>query len=166
VFDDFNTFRAVLDEGLTKLGISLSQAEKKVLARAVSWRDENAPPVISKIHKPTKVEANPLEGLFEATIEGNRCVVEYESDPELRDSEQVPLQEPGEIEGFIRREVWPHAEDAWVDGSKTQLGYELSFNRYFYKLQPLRSLDAIKKDILVLERETEGLLQEIVGRSI
>src|SRR5262249_40138867 len=128
VFDDFNTFRAFVEEGLSKLSINLSKAEKKVLVRAVSWRDENAPPVISKIHKPGKVEPNPLQGLFEATIEGNRCVVEYEPDTDLRDSEQVPLREVGGIEAFIRREVLPYAGDAWVDESKTQIGYEISFN--------------------------------------
>jgi type I restriction enzyme M protein len=166
LFDDFNDFRTVLDEGLSKLSISLSQPERKVLARAVSWRDESAPPVISKIHKPGKVQANPLEGLFEATIEGKRCIVEYEPDTDLRDSEEVPLQEPGGIEAFIRREILPYAKDAWIDGRKTQIGYEISFTRYFYKPQPLRPVQEIKKDILTVERETEGLLNEIIGSSV
>ncbi len=61
------------------------------------------------------------------------------------------------------REVLPHAADAWVDDSKTAIGYEISFNRYFYKPQPLRPLDAIRTDILALEKETEGLLARIVG---
>jgi type I restriction enzyme M protein len=90
-------------------------------------------------------------------------VVEYEPDSELRDTEQIPLQEPGGIEVFIRREVHPHAPDAWIDGSKTEIGYEISFNRYFYKPQPLRSLEAIRADILAVEKETEGLLARIVG---
>jgi type I restriction enzyme M protein len=60
----------------------------------------------------------------------------------------------------------PYAEDAWVDENKLQIGYEISFNRFFYKPQPLRPLDEIKKDILALERETEGLLKEIIGSSI
>ena len=76
------------------------------------------------------------------------------------------MQEAGGIEAFIRREVLPHAADAWVDELKTQIGYEISFNRYFYKPQPLRSLDEIKKDILALEQETEGLLKEIVEGSV
>ena len=126
--------------------------------------DESAPPVMRKVHKHGKPD--PLHGLYEATVGGKRCVVEYEPDTELRDSEQVPLQEAGGIEAFIRREVLKHAEDAWVDKSKTQTGYEISFNRYFYKPTPLRSLDEIKKDILALERETEGLLKEIVGGSV
>jgi type I restriction enzyme M protein len=166
VFDDFNDFRAMLDEALGKLAINLSQAEKKVLARAVSWRDESAPRVIKKIHKPGNIKANPLQGLFEATIEGRRCVVEYEPDTDLRDTEQVPVQENGGIEAFMEREVLPYAKDAWVDKSKTEIGYEISFNRHFYKPLPLRSLDEIKKEVLGFEQQTEGLLKEIVGGSV
>jgi type I restriction enzyme M protein len=123
----------------------------------------DAPPVIRRIHKSRKPA--PLHGLFETTIKGKHAVVEYEPDSDLRDNEQVPLQESGGIEAFIRREVLPHTEDAWVNESKTEIGYEISFNRYFYKPQPLRSLEEIRKDILALESETEGLLKEIVGLS-
>lgn len=125
--------------------------------------DETAPPVMRKVHKPGKVEPDPLHGLFEATIGGKRCVVEYEPDPELRDTEQVPLLEEGGIEAFLAREVLPHAPDAWFDPSTVKIGYEISFTRYFYKPVPLRSLDEIRADIRVLERQTEGLLAEIVG---
>jgi len=126
--------------------------------------DENAPPVIRKIRKPGKAEANPLHGLFEVVIDGKTCIVEYEPDTELRDNEQVPLLENGGIEGFIRREVLPYAPDAWVEDTKTQIGYEISFNRYFHKPQPLRSLGEISADIMALEKETEGLLDEIIGK--
>ena len=71
------------------------------------------------------------------TIDGKARVVEYEPDSELRDTETVPLTEPGGIEAFIRREVLPHAPDAWIDEAKTTIGYEISFTRYFYKPQPL-----------------------------
>jgi len=64
---------------------------------------------------------------------------------------------------MVEREVLPHAPDAWVDEEATKIGYEVSFTRYFYKPQPLRTLEAIRADILALERETEGLLSEIVG---
>ncbi|HEX5472487.1 MAG TPA: hypothetical protein VFW73_11400, partial [Lacipirellulaceae bacterium] len=66
-------------------------------------------------------------------------------------------------EAFLQREVLPHAPDAWYDESATKVGYEISFNRYFYKPQPLRSLEEIRADIWALESETEGLLAEIVG---
>jgi type I restriction enzyme M protein len=125
--------------------------------------DETAPPVIRKIHKGGKVAADPLRGLFEATIDGKRCSVEYEADTDLRDTEQVPLLEPGGIEAFVRREVLPHVPDAWYDPESVRTGYEVSFTRYFYKPQSLRTLEEIRADILALEKETEGLLAEIIG---
>jgi len=124
---------------------------------------EDGAPVIRRIHKPGKVAADPLRGLFPVTIDGKRCVVEYEPNSELRDTETVPLKEPGGIEAFIRREVLPHAPDAWIDEAKTTIGYEISFARYFYRPQPLRPLEAIRKDILALERETDGLMADIIG---
>jgi type I restriction enzyme M protein len=124
---------------------------------------ESAPPVIRKIHKPGKAKPDHLRGLFEATISGKRCVVEYEPDTDLRDSEQVPLLEAGGVDAFIRREVLPYAPDAWVDEGATKIGYEISFTRYFYKPQPLRSLDEIRADIMALEKESAGLLSDIVG---
>ena len=66
-------------------------------------------------------------------------------------------------EAFLRREVLPHATDAWYDPASVKTGYEVSFTRYFYKPQPLRSPEEIRADILALERETEGLLGEIVS---
>lgn len=87
------------------------------------------------------------------------------STPCARDTETVPLKEPGGIEAFIRREVLPHAPDAWIDGAKTTVGYEISFTRYFFKPQALRSLEAIRADISALERETDGLMVDIIGAS-
>lgn len=130
--------------------------------RATAERDEAAPPVVRKVHK-AGVGPDPLRGLFAATVGGRARVVEYEPDPELRDTEQVPLLEPGGIDAFLRREVLPHAADAWYDPASVRVGYEISFTRYFYKPQPLRTLEEIRADILAVERETEGLLAEIVG---
>jgi len=125
--------------------------------------DESAPPVIRKIHKPGKAEADPVRGLFPATIAGKKCVVEYEPDSDLRDTEQVPLLEDGGIEAFIRREVLPHVPDAWVDEESAKIGYEVSFTRYFYKPKPMRTLEEIRSDIVALDKETEGLLGQIIG---
>jgi type I restriction enzyme M protein len=125
-------------------------------------RDEHAPPVIRKIHK-KGTKADPLRGLFPATIDGKPAVVEYEPDPELRDTEQIPLLEPGGIDAFLEREVLPHAPDAWYSPDSVKTGYEVSFTRHFYKPQPLRSLEEIRADILALEKETDGLLAEIIG---
>jgi type I restriction enzyme M protein len=125
-------------------------------------RADDAPCVISKIHK-KGTAADPLRGLFKATIDGKRAIVEYESDPDLRDTEQVPLLEAGGIDAFLRREVLPYAPDAWYGADSVKTGYEISFTRYFYRPKPLRTLEEIRADILALEKETEGLLGEIIG---
>jgi len=138
-----------------------SPKEIKALKESAE-RADDAPPVIKKIYK-KGTAADPLRGLFAATIEGKPVVVEYEPDTDLRDTEQVPLLEEGGIEAFIRREVLPYAPDAWIDGSNNKIGYEISFSRYFYKPQPLRMLEEIRADILALEKDTEGLLDEIIG---
>ena len=127
-------------------------------------RSETAPPVIKKIHK-RGAEADPLRGRFEATVNGKPTVVEYEPDTDLRDTEQIPLQEEGGIEAFLQREVLPYAADAWYQPDSVRIGYEISFTRYFYKPQPMRTLEEIRADILTLEKETEGLLGEILGES-
>jgi len=126
--------------------------------------DESAPAVIKKMHRPGTA-ADPLHGLFEVTIKGTQRVVEYEPDTDLRDTEQVPLLEEGGIEAFIKREVLPYMPDAWFAPGSAKVGYEINFNRYFYKPQPLRTLEEIRADILALEQETEGLLLEIIGGS-
>ncbi|MBK7246037.1 MAG: SAM-dependent DNA methyltransferase [Flavobacteriales bacterium] len=163
VFNDLIELDKALDAAEKELKFSLSKPERKLLVNAVSYRDEAAPPVIKKVHKPGKAKADPLHGLFEAVVDGKNCVIECEPDGELRDYEQIPLLEGGGIEAFIRREVLPYAPEAWIDEGATKIGYEVSFNRYFYKPQPLRSLEEIRSDIVTLEKETEGLLNEIIS---
>jgi type I restriction enzyme M protein len=82
-----------------------------------------------------------------------------ESDPELRDTENVPLKE--KIEDYFKREVLPNVPDAWIDESKTKIGYELPLNRHFYRYEPPRPLDDIKSDIKKLESEILSLLKEV-----
>ena len=142
-------------------GRAYSAKEIKAL-KEEAGRSESAPPLIRKVHK-RGTAADPLRGRFPATIGGRPAVVEYEPDPELRDTEQVPLLEEGGIEAFLHREVLPYAPDAWYVPESVKTGYEISFTRYFYKPQPLRPLEEIRAEILALERETEGLLEEIVG---
>ena len=163
--NDFNAFLPSFEALASKAGVKLTSKRLKLLQNSLARKDESALPVIKKVHKPGKAEADPLHGRFEATVNGKLCVVEYEPDSELRDTEQVPLLEQGGIEAFIQREVLPHAADAWIDENSVKTGYEVSFTRYFYKPQPLRSLEEIRADILALEKETEGLLEEIIGRS-
>lgn len=164
----FGYHKITVERPLRIAGIDPTRAYKakeiKVL-KAEAERSEDAPPVIRKIHKSAKVEADPLRGRFEVTIDGKPRVVEYEPDTDMRDTEQVPLLEEGGIEAFVGREVLPHVPDAWVDESKTRIGYEISFTRHFYKPQPLRTLDEIRTNLEALEAEAEGLLDEIVGRT-
>ena len=124
-------------------------------------RSPTAAAVIKKIHK-SGIEPDSLRGLFSATIKGKPAVVEYEPDPDLRDTEQVPLLHKGSIEAFLRREVLPYAPDAWYVPGGVKVGYEISFTRHFYQPQPMRPLEEIRADIVALERETEELLAEIV----
>jgi type I restriction enzyme M protein len=167
LFEDHNVFREHVFAALWKLDIKLPAADSKQLYKAVSWREESAPPVIAKIHKSGKggksatTQPDPLHGLYEVTIDGKKSVVEYETDSDLRDSEQIPLLEEGGVEAFIRREVLPYTPDAWVKKDATKIGYEVSFTRHFYQPPQLRTLAQISSDILALEQETEGLLSEI-----
>lgn len=167
VFNDHNEFRAHFDATMKKRDKKLSAAEKKAIFKAVSWRDEKAPAVIAKRSKLKASEK------FEQTYNGSfleksgkdRFVVEYEADSDLRDTEQVPLKEPGGIDAFFAREVLPHATNAWIALEATKIGYEVSFARYFYKPAPLRTLEQIRADILRLDEQTDGLLHKIVGNA-
>ena len=82
-------------------------------------------------------------------------------DSSLRDTENIPLTM--DIQEYMEKEVLPHVPDAWVDHSKTNIGYEVNFTKYFYQYKPLRSLDDIRKDIMAIEQETDGLLKEVIG---
>ena len=157
---DYNAFIVAVEDS-----IKLSPKRLKLLQTALAVKDESAAPVIRKLHKAGKVAPDPLHGRFEAAVGGKPCVVEYEPDPELRDTEQIPLLEPGGIEAFFRREVLPHVPDAWIESDATKIGYEISFTRHFYKPQPLRTLEEIRADIEALEKETEGLLDQILVKT-
>ena len=161
----FGYWKVTVERPLRLRGID---PERTYAAKEIKALKENAeraddgPPVIKKIHK-KGTAADPLRGLFQTIIGGKPTVVEYEPDSDLRDTEQVPLLEEGGIEVFLRREVLPHAVDAWFVEDSVKTGYEISFTRYFYKPLPLRTLEKIRADILALEKETEGLLGEIIG---
>ncbi|MBL0419737.1 SAM-dependent DNA methyltransferase [Ramlibacter sp. AW1] len=165
VFDDHNAFRTRFDATMKAHGKKLGAAEKKAIYNAVSWRDETAPPVIAKRGKLKAGEhfEPGYDGVYLEQVGKDRFMIEYEADTDLRDTEQVPLKEPGGIEAFFFREVLPHAPDAWIAMDATKIGYEISFARYFYKPAPLRSLEEIRADIMKLEQQTEGLLDKIVG---
>ncbi len=167
IFDNaaFGYWKVTVERPLRLVGADPQRvykaAEVKVLKES-GERSEDAPAIIRKIHK-RGTQANSLQGLFATTIDGKRSIVEYEPDSDLRDTEQVPLQEKGGVEAFLEREVLPYAADAWYPPDKVKIGYEISFNRYFYKPKPMRSLGEIRADILATEAETEGLLGDILG---
>ncbi|MHC1781955.1 MAG: N-6 DNA methylase [Anaerolineaceae bacterium] len=162
----FGYWKVIVERPLRLAGIDparvYSPSEIKAL-KDKTEKTEDAPAVIKKIHKKGTLP-DPLHGLFEAVVDGKPCVVEYETDADLRDSEQIPLLEEGGIDAFLRREVLPYAPDAWYNPDSVKIGYEISFTRYFYKPQPMRSLEEIRTDILALEKETDGLLDEIIGK--
>jgi type I restriction enzyme M protein len=97
-------------------------------------------------------------------LENDKVVLDKKGKPKadtsLRDNEDVPLKES--IDEYFKREVLPHVPNAWIDHSKTKVGYEINFTRYFYKYKPLRSLDEIRADILKLEQETDGMIKTIL----
>ncbi|OOP72123.1 type I restriction-modification system subunit M [Clostridium beijerinckii] len=161
--NDYNLFLKELTTVANNLSVKLPTKRLNLIKNNLATVDENAEKVIKKIHKKGKAEANPLYGLFSSVVDGKECIVEYEADANLRDTEQIPLLHDGGIEQFFKEEVLSFAPDAWIDESKTQIGYEISFTKYFYKPVKLRTLEEITADIKALEAETDGLLNEIIG---
>lgn len=157
---DYNAFRQEIEAASKPHKIKWNAKRWKLVQTVLATRHESADPVIRREAKASKTDvAEPLYGRY-VTEAG--MLVEYEPDADLRDTEQVPLLEDGGIGAFFRREVLPYVPDAWIDDAATKVGYEISFTRYFYKPTPLRTLDKIRADIEALEKETEGLLGEIL----
>ena len=84
-----------------------------------------------------------------------------EPDSELRDYENIPLKE--DIHAYFAREVLPHVPDAWIDESKTKVGYEIPFNRHFYQYMPPRPLEEIEADIKTIEQDILQMLREVTA---
>lgn len=176
---DYNAFESLVDRAEMRLKLDLSAQERKQILSAVSWRDERAAKVVKKTHKLAGPKLKEILKELGATAE-QLCdhgywpsvtsgeYVEYEPDSELRDTENIPLDRDPKvpatqvIHGYFLREVRPHVDDAWLALDKTVIGYEISFNKYFYQHKPLRSLAEVTREILQLESETEGLLKELV----
>lgn len=115
--------------------------------------------------KATKLKAATLKKIrpFITEKDSEAQPIVGEPDPELRDTEIIPFTYKGGIDAFVKNEVLTYTPDAWVDEKKTQIGYELSFTKYFYKPVQMRSMDEIVADLKALETETEGMLKEILG---
>lgn len=161
--DDFNAFSESTKAAAKKLKLDLKPADLKAILDAVSWRDPAAKPICNSV---SQLELSPdcdWDELrcYSPHIDDGTCY-HYEPDSELRDTENVPLTYPGGIVAYFQKEVLPHVPDAWVDEEKTVIGYEISFNKYFYQHQPLRPLEDVVAEIRQLETETEGLLEQIL----
>ena len=134
----------MLDEALKEAELKLPAPAKRAVLSALSERDETA-----------------------AVCRGRNG--EPEPDPELRDTERVPLTET--VEDFFEREVLPHVPDAWIDESKRDpkdgqvgvVGYEINFNRHFYRYTPPRPLEDIERDIQAIEADIMRMLSEVTG---
>ena len=118
--------------------------------------------------KATKLKATVLKKIrpFITVKDANANPVTGEADSDLRDTELIPFTYEGGIEGFMKNEVLSYAPDAWIDEKKTQIGYEISFNKYFYRPVNLRSMDEIIASLNELEKEADGMLAGIVGGNI
>lgn len=171
-YNDFNIFKDKVDAILKEQKIKLTSSEKNAILNAVSWYDATAEKVVKGT---TKLAGEKLEkllthlnctesqladfGYFTTAKKGE--YTEYETESDLRDTENVPLKDA--IHAYFLKEVKPHVAEAWINLDATKIGYEISFNKYFYRHKPLRSIEAVSADILALEAESDGLIKEILG---
>ena len=169
---DFNIFKDQFDQAVKDLNLKLSASEKNSILNAVSWYDETAEKVVKKV---VKLNAEKLADLLEhlgceesdltdfgylATGKKGEYIT-YESNADIRDSESVPLNQ--HIHQYFLDEVKPHVDEAWINLDSVKIGYEISFNKYFYQHKPLRSLEDVAQDILSLEKQADGLIAQILG---
>jgi type I restriction enzyme M protein len=171
-FNDFNQFVSLVNSALKELNRKLTSSELNALLNAVSWYDAGAEKVIKCVVKlnPEKLklllehlgcqEAQLVDyGYFPTGRKGE--YLQYETESDLRDFENILLKK--NIYDYFLREVKPHVPEAWINLDSVKTGYEISFNKYFYKHKSLRSIEEVGADILRLEAESEGLINEILN---
>jgi len=171
LFTNYNDFEKEVSDAL-KGKKEVSTSDKKAILNAVSWYDADAKKVIKKKEKLTGDKLHKLLhhlgcnenqladfGYFPTERKGEYIIYETESD--LRDTENIPLKE--NIHEYFLKEVKPHVDEAWINLDNTKIGYEISFNKYFYKHTPLRSIEEVTADIMELERQSDGLIAEILN---
>lgn len=172
LYTNFNDFKKDVDDEVKAQKLNLSASDKKAILNGVSWYSADAEKVIKKVEKLSgdklakllqhlDCEETDLAdfGYYTNAKKGEYTVYETESD--LRDTENVPLKD--NIHSYFLREVQPHVPEAWINLDATKIGYEISFNKYFYKHTPLRNIEAVTKDILELETLSDGLISEILN---
>lgn len=168
---DFNLFRDQVGQVLKAHKIKLTPTEKNAILNAVSWYADDAEKVIGGIQRLSKADLTEITarlgchkddlGDFGLYAQKDGTWLTYESSSDLRDSEAVPLKD--NIHRYYQAEVKPHVPDAWINMDSVRIGYEISFNKYFYRHKPLRSLEEVTRDILALEEKADGLIADILG---
>ncbi|MBR4712330.1 MAG: SAM-dependent DNA methyltransferase [Paludibacteraceae bacterium] len=171
-FMDYNIFEERVTEAAKQLKLSNTNAQLRAIMRAMSETDPEAEPVVKKRHKADSKEVVKLMdtygvdeelladyGFFADKPNYVYKYIEYESDSDLRDSEKIPVKE--DIYEYFKREVRPYVADAWINLPSTKIGCEISFNKYFYKPAPLRSLEENEADILALDEQSQGFIKSL-----
>ena len=169
VYMNFNKFSDLIVEKAKSLDIKVSASVLNSIAKVMSETDPNAEPVVKKIHKANSKDIEKLESVYGINenmladygyIKGDKnTYIEYETDSDLRDSEKIPVKE--DIYEYFQREVRPYVDDAWINLPPTKIGCEISFNKYFYKPAPLRSLEENEADILALDEQSQGFIKSL-----
>lgn len=179
LFTDFNIFTDLVKKIIKSKSLKLKANELKQILDKVSWYDETGAKVIKSVsvfkqdkldklteHLGCQVDELPDYGYYPASSVGianakpNQYVV-YESSSDLRDYESVPLADS--IHDYYVNEVKPHVEEAWIDLDSVKIGYEISFNKYFYQHKPLRSLEEVAKELVELDQQADGLIAQILS---
>ena len=157
---DFNTTWQTIEDETREQEVRIRSGWERLFREHCCSRDEQAQPVIAKViipGKTTRESDSEQQRLFGVSSkDGYLC--RFEPDASLRDTENVPLCE--DVETYFKREVLPHAPEAWIDREKTQVGYEIPFNRHFYVFQPPRPLSEIDAE---LKGVTDRILKMIGG---
>lgn len=152
--DEYKDWNLVVEEFENIQKLKWKAAEMKLFREIFCDVDSDAKPVISKKRKPENKELDRLFGWFATEDKKGKPVeVQYEVDSNLRDTENIPLGV--DVSTYFEKEVWPHVSDAWIDDSKTKIGYEIPFTRHFYKFEELRPFTEIMKEVADLERKIQ-----------
>lgn len=172
LYTNFNDFKKEVDAEVKAQKLDISASDIKAILNAVSWYSAEADKVIKKVEKLSGDKLAKLIahldcaakdladfGYYATSKKG--VYITYETESDLRDTENVPLKD--NIHSYFLREVQPHVAEAWINLDATKIGYEISFNKYFYKHTPLRSIEDVTKDIKDLESKSDGLIAEILN---
>ena len=156
----------VLPDCIIPTGTFKKSEEQMLVEEAIAKAAKTAPlddwTAFAKATKLKKTQLNKIRSLI-TEKDSTAKAIDGEADPDLRDTEHIPFTYEGGIEAFMQNEVLTYAPDAYVDEKKTQIGYEISFTKYFYKSTELREMKEIIESLLVLEKEADGMLSGIIG---